>query len=358
MRPQLSSLLCLALASFGLLAAEPAAVTTEEGELAGATFTVAVPAHWNGRLLLLAHGLRPESVPLYAKLFTDLPPVSALLAQDWMVAITSYRRNGVVIRRAITDLERLRTHIAEKYGPPQHTYLMGDSMGGLIVTLMMEQFPEKYSGAVAIGAALHMAEPEPTVSLRHQPRRPLLFLTNQSELPGPVSYVEAAAQADVPPVLWVVARDGHVNVNAAERLLALGAVQRWAEAGTAPLAQRNATMIPQPGPSQISIASDGSATGRVTFVHPISGSFIVNFQPADFERLGLKFGQVFHLVAADGTLIPVVYRRNPEEAESDRWVCTPEAEGFIAIGRPGRNAATGAHLKKGDAVVLRPLKTG
>ena len=42
----------------------------------------------------------------------------ALLNEGWMVATTSYRRNGIIIADAIDDLDALRAFIADTYGEP------------------------------------------------------------------------------------------------------------------------------------------------------------------------------------------------------------------------------------------------
>src|SRR5205807_662306 len=125
-----------------------------------------------------------------------------------------------IIADAMADLDALRAHIAEKYGSPERVLLEGESMGGLIVTLLAERERSDlplYAGAVAIGAALQMKEPNSNLGLSLQPKIPLLFLTNQTELEGPKTYLNAKAppeQSTVRPVLFRVSRDGHVNVNA------------------------------------------------------------------------------------------------------------------------------------------------
>jgi alpha-beta hydrolase superfamily lysophospholipase len=58
-----------------------------------------------------------------------------------MVATTSYRRNGLVVADAIADLDALRAYIAQAYGEPERVILEGESMGGLIVTIMAERDP-------------------------------------------------------------------------------------------------------------------------------------------------------------------------------------------------------------------------
>jgi len=104
-------------------------------------------------------------------------------------------------------------------------------MGGLIVTLAAEREPALYAGAIAIGAALSIKEPGSTLAPSGQPKILFLFLTNRSELDGPNAYVTAAAAHTSPalrPVLFRVSRDGHVDVNRAERLVAIPRTRRVA----------------------------------------------------------------------------------------------------------------------------------
>lgn len=346
-------LLSLAVLFLGVSPRAPAAPHLETGTLeAGAAYAVAVPENWSGRLLLLAHGLRDEAEPLHAHLFPERGLTRALLADGWIVALTSYRRNGVIVRDAIIDLENLRAHVARTHGRPRRTYLMGDSMGGLIVTRIAERHPENYAGAVAVGAALHMSETGSSM-LNRQPRLPLLYLSNRSEITGPQRYAEAAKSAAFPPVLWIVARDGHVNVNPAERLAALAALENWVESGPRPPEHRNATHAPQPGPSRAEFLADGSAQGRVTFTHPVYASFILELQPADFTRLGIRSGDRFKLHHA-GRTHELRYTEDPEYSGGGS-VAGPEPEGFTAAVLRGR-AAREISPAVGDTVRIEPRR--
>ena len=112
---------------FAAFAATPA---IETGEINGAKFTLARPAQWNRSVLLLAHGFRSTDRPLVAALFPEQLATKTLLDEGWLVATTSYRRNGPIVADAIADLDALRAHIAEKFGAPQRVLLEGDSMGG------------------------------------------------------------------------------------------------------------------------------------------------------------------------------------------------------------------------------------
>ncbi len=66
-----------------------------------------------------------------------------LLEAGWIVAMTSYRKEGLVIREAIDDLISLREYIAEKYGSLKTVLLEGESMGGAIVTHINELNPQR-----------------------------------------------------------------------------------------------------------------------------------------------------------------------------------------------------------------------
>ena len=101
-------LLCLLTAVWLARAGNPKLVT---GEIHGAKFTIAAPEKWNGRLLLLAHGFRPDAAPLLADLDTDDAQFAALLREGWIIASTSYRRNGLIIRDAIVDYLAVRDEL-------------------------------------------------------------------------------------------------------------------------------------------------------------------------------------------------------------------------------------------------------
>jgi pimeloyl-ACP methyl ester carboxylesterase len=60
------------------------------------------------------------------------------------VAMTSYRRNGRVVRDGMEDVNQLRDYIEKNYGRPNLCLLEGRSMGGCIVTLLAENYPHLY----------------------------------------------------------------------------------------------------------------------------------------------------------------------------------------------------------------------
>lgn len=349
----------------------------EEGEIDGALFTVARPPKgWNGGLILHAHGYRSEEAPRVANLPVHQKAYADLLSEGWMIATTSYRRNGLILLDAMNDIDALRKHINDKYGAPQIVLLEGESMGGAIVTLLAERDVDVYAGAIAIGAALNLRESNGSGGVTLQPRIPLLFLTNQSEMEGPKSYVErATAEAKLnialtPPVLFKVARNGHVNVNQAERLTAFRALLAWIEHGREALPKPtpanaggigpvygapeffDATVTPPPQPSQAEFSSDlRSLTVKVTEISAIYGNVFISLQTADIAKLGVTPGSYLQLEVGDARY-RVRYGRDFSSVERGQWVLFPNADGFFWLARNYANAATTAQLTVGSSVRL------
>lgn len=352
----------------GLTAATPAYVL-ETGEIDGAKFTLAQPARWNRGLVLLAHGYRAVDRPLVADLFPEHLAYKTLLEEGWIVAKTSYRRNGVIVADAIADLDALREHIAKTHGEPQRVLVEGESMGGLIAALIAERepnvtlnAPRRYAGAIAIGAALDAREPNMTVGLNLQPQVPLLFLTNQSELEGPRRYALADLPRDpaIRPVIFRIARDGHVNVNQRERLAAFRAMNAWLDRGPAALPRPekeapffDATVAPEPQPSQVSMHADGRGfDARVIEVSAVYGNIFLNAQPADFAAANIGKMTWFQVRAHDQTF-RVLHGRDFSSVKRTEWVAFPNADGFFWLARNYADAAGAAKLAVGDVVTLR-----
>ncbi len=336
-----------------------------EGEIGGAKFSIAVPAQWNRAVLLLAHGLRSEDRPLIADLAPDHLAYKTLIEEGWIVAKTSYRRNGMIVGDAIADLDALLDHIAARFGRPDRVLLEGESMGGLIVTLMAEREPgdqPRYHGGVAIGAALQIREPNSTIGLSLQPRVPLIFLTNQSELDGPRNYVVAdvARESRVRPQLLRISRDGHVNVNQAERLVAIRALNDWLDRGPGSLPRPNPnapfpdiTVVAAPQPSKVKMSPDGRGfAAKVIEVSAIYGNLFIDAQPGDFAAAGIERMTWFELSAGDRTF-RAMHGRDFGSVKRGEWVVFPNADGFYWLSRNFADAAATGLLKVGDEVRIR-----
>ena len=118
---------------------------------------VCIPPNWNGSLVMYAHGYVPQQLPLSLPLEeltlpdgTFMPGV--MLAQGFAFATTSYHKNGYAVEQARKDLNDLINHF-KKLAPPgslQKVFLVGASEGGEIAALMIEHFPDRYAGALAM----------------------------------------------------------------------------------------------------------------------------------------------------------------------------------------------------------------
>jgi len=292
----------------------------------GALFVLVLPSSWEFNtkrtspytLLILAHGYRGQGLPLSADLDQShhtlkFAYVRQLVQQGWVVASTSYRRNGWIIADAIEDVDLLRCLVEERYGLPQHTLLMGDSMGGAIVTQIAERKEgesKRYHGVVGVGAALYTPD-APLVrsvdnpSFTYRPQIPVLYLTNQSEIEAPQYYVNQCRKKQgedpgsgeggregVVPAFWTVYRDGHCNVNTKERYQAVMAVDQWIRTGTMEKLVADGTVQPAIGASLVQFTEEHEkgglvASGQILEVD-VYGNLTTNFQASDLKQMGIN----------------------------------------------------------------------
>lgn len=122
--------------------------TAHYGVLQGAAFRIEIPANWNGELLLWAHGVHGFGPEVRAE---SPPPAlrSELIRQGFAWAASSFSENGFVPGIATNDTLLLKQHFSERFGAPRRTYIAGNSMGGNVVTLALENFPDEFDGGLS-----------------------------------------------------------------------------------------------------------------------------------------------------------------------------------------------------------------
>ncbi len=151
--------------TFAAIAAAPGDVrdhaTTSRwaGVLKGAAYRVEVPANWNGRLVMYAHGYAGEG----AALFVQNPSIRRyLISNGYAWAASSYSKNSYDVRAGVEDTNSLANEfvaISTKNGrtlaAPSKIYITGHSMGGHITAAAIEDEAAatainktKYAGAV------------------------------------------------------------------------------------------------------------------------------------------------------------------------------------------------------------------
>jgi pimeloyl-ACP methyl ester carboxylesterase len=125
---------------------------TEVGIIAGAPYRIDVPGNWNGGLMLYCHGYGGAPTPFVA---TD-PSLTAepFLAEGYAVAQSAFSAGGYAVEEGARDTEALRGYFASRVGNPRETWISGQSLGGEILTMLLEQHPASYEGGLSMCSAL------------------------------------------------------------------------------------------------------------------------------------------------------------------------------------------------------------
>jgi pimeloyl-ACP methyl ester carboxylesterase len=129
---------------------------TEVGQISGAAFRIDVPDNWNHGLVVYYHGYDAQN---HGMRFDDTKPLDPALAvfakAGYAIIQSGYSQGGWAVEQAIPETEALRKYFAGKYEKPRETYIAGDSMGGLLTVMTIEQSPEPYAGGLDLcGAAV------------------------------------------------------------------------------------------------------------------------------------------------------------------------------------------------------------
>lgn len=123
------------------------------GILGDAAYKVEIPDDWKGDLVLYAHGVRLFTNRL--EVSEPLGPLRELfISQGFAWAASSYSETFYVPGLGADDTMRLLQHFREQFGQPRRLYLVGESMGGHVITLLMEHYPEEWAGALGICPAI------------------------------------------------------------------------------------------------------------------------------------------------------------------------------------------------------------
>lgn len=123
------------------------------GKYDGGLYRIEIPETWNGELVLFAHGFVPNTGPNGSMLrvgnhrFRD-----HVVKEGFAWAASSYRCNGYVPGQGLVDTMALSDLFKQTNGgrAPQRTYLTGESMGGHVTLLGMQEFPTAFAGGLAM----------------------------------------------------------------------------------------------------------------------------------------------------------------------------------------------------------------
>jgi len=123
------------------------------GKLGNAVYRIEIPTSWNGDLVMWAHGYAGDTT----QLSVDSPPQAlrqSFISQGYAWAASSYSENGYDPGIGADDTLALKQFFVNTYGAPKHTYLVGESMGGNVITLSLEHFSNQYDGALSMCGAV------------------------------------------------------------------------------------------------------------------------------------------------------------------------------------------------------------
>lgn len=137
--------------------APAAPLVCEDGvQTSGAAYRICMPAIWNGKLLVYAHGYVAPNEPLgIPQDQLTLPGGGGTVDQvanslGYAFATTGYSTNGLAVQAGIADLVDLVALFETQKGAAQKVLLVGISEGGGITALAVERYPEVFDGGLAM----------------------------------------------------------------------------------------------------------------------------------------------------------------------------------------------------------------
>lgn len=118
-----------------------------------AAYTIEVPAKWNGRLAMWAHGFRGNGTVLTV----DAPNFGLrgqMLNEGYAWAASSYYDNNYDVRAGVITTHDLAQRFSTLVSKPKQVLIAGVSMGGHIIGRSLEQYPGFYDGALPMCGVL------------------------------------------------------------------------------------------------------------------------------------------------------------------------------------------------------------
>ncbi|ROP42655.1 hypothetical protein [Saccharothrix texasensis] len=132
----------------------PADATCYGGQDAnGAFHAFAIPADWNGSLVVHAHGGPDLGAPTAERPAEDLDRWAVVVREGFALAGSSYRRGGYGTRMGAEDTENARKAFGQRFGRPRKTFLHGQSWGGNVAAKTIEIY-DSYDAALLTSGVL------------------------------------------------------------------------------------------------------------------------------------------------------------------------------------------------------------
>lgn len=106
----------------------------------GAWYVTAIPANWNRRLIVHAHGGPRTGAPEATDPMEDLDRFSVMVRHGYAWIGSTYRRGGYGVRMAAEDTDNARAIFWARHGRPERTILHGQSWGGNVAAKASELY--------------------------------------------------------------------------------------------------------------------------------------------------------------------------------------------------------------------------
>jgi dienelactone hydrolase len=123
------------------------------GKYDGGLYRIEIPDNWNGDLVLFAHGFVSNAGANGSMLRVGTHRFREhIVKEGYAWAASSYRCNGYVPGQGLLDTMALIDLFkqANNGRAPTRTYLTGESMGGHVTLLGMQEFPTTFAGGLAM----------------------------------------------------------------------------------------------------------------------------------------------------------------------------------------------------------------
>lgn len=114
----------------------------------GGFYWTAIPANWNGALVVHSHGGPRTAAPQQDDPLEDLERFSMTVREGYAWTGSTYRRGGYGVRMAAEDTNDVRQVFWEAFGRPRRTILHGQSWGGNVAAKTAELYARDAEGQV------------------------------------------------------------------------------------------------------------------------------------------------------------------------------------------------------------------
>jgi hypothetical protein len=123
--------------------------TETEGTLNGANYVVSFPDNWNGMLVVTCREF-PPTTPENPRTNMYNLSRSLWLDEGYAIAGSTYGAEGFCVAEGMNATYQLTMYLIETYNVTGKVFLMGTSLGGIIMLLLAEKYPDVYSGVLSI----------------------------------------------------------------------------------------------------------------------------------------------------------------------------------------------------------------